>query len=62
MATREEIESFLKDYVLPTDSLELMESLIDIEDKYDIVISINELKNISSKDQLIELVRIKSGS
>ena len=50
------IKEDLEDFVLPTDSLEVMEAVMEFEDEYDIVITANQIATLKSKDDLIALL------
>jgi acyl carrier protein len=53
------VKEDLKELQIPTDSLERIEMVMDLEDKYDIILSDTELAEVNNKDELVALIESK---
>lgn len=47
------------DFEIPNDSLGMLDLILDLEDKYDIIISDVEAAEVTSKEDLIKLIEGK---
>jgi acyl carrier protein len=54
-----EVREYLKNHPVPTDSLEVMDFLMDVEDAYDIVIDFKEVQKFTTPEQFITLIEEK---
>ncbi len=54
------IKKDLKDLVIPNDSLGMLDLLIDLEDRYDIIILQSEAAELRTKEELIALIERKT--
>jgi acyl carrier protein len=54
-----EIRDYIKNHPVPTDSLEVMDFLMDVEDVYDIVIDFKEVQKFNTPEQIITLIERK---
>lgn len=54
-----EVREYLKNHPVPTDSLEVMDFLMDVEDAYDIVIDFKEVQKFTTQEEFITLIERK---
>lgn len=54
-----EIKDYIKNHPIPTDSLEVMDFLMDVEDAYDIVIDFKEVQKFTTQEEFITLIERK---
>lgn len=54
------IEERLKDFEISTDSLEVMEEIMVLEDEYDIVITAGDVASLHTKEDLIAMIKLKT--
>ena len=54
-----EIKDYIKNHPVPTDSLEVMDFLMDVEDAYDIVIDFKEVQKFTTQEEFITLIERK---
>lgn len=53
------VAEYIKNHPVPTDSLELMDFLMDVEDAYDIVVDYKEVQKFTTQEQFIDLIERK---
>lgn len=53
------IKDYIKNHPVPTDSLEVMDFLMDVEDAYDIVIDFKEVQKFTTQEEFITLIERK---
>ena len=54
-----EIKDYIKNHPIPTDSLEVMDFIMDVEDAYDIVIDFKEVQKFTTQEEFITLIERK---
>ena len=54
-----EVKEYIKNHPIPTDSLEVMDFLMDVEDAYDIIIDFKEVQKFTTSEQFISLIERK---
>lgn len=54
-----EIKDYIKNHPVPTDSLEVMDFIMDVEDAYDIVIDFKEVQKFTTQEEFITLIERK---
>ena len=54
-----EVKEYINNHPIPTDSLEVMDFLMDVEDEFDIVIDFKEVQKFTTPEQFIDLIERK---
>lgn len=54
-----EVKEYINNHPIPTDSLEVMDFLMDVEDEFDIVIDYKEVQKFTTPEQFIDLIERK---
>ena len=54
-----EVKEYIKNHPVPSDSLEVMEFIMEVEDEFDIIIEYKEVQKFTTTEQFIALIEEK---